>query len=251
MISKENDTEALLKKGFFIDEMETIDALNYLLQDQSSVFTAIKKILPNIDKIVQLMYQHLISNPKSSLIYSGAGTSGRIGVQDGTEIYPTFGWPKERVKYIIAGGNKAVFEAVENAEDNHLLAKEMVENFNINCDDIVIGLSASGNTPFTSEVLRLSSEKKALTIGITNNLDTLLHKHSKHIITIETGKEAVAGSTRLKAGTSQKIVLNLISTLLFTRLGFVKKGMMVNMTPTNAKLRKRKKIIDSILSKIS
>jgi N-acetylmuramic acid 6-phosphate etherase len=251
MISKQNNTESLLTKGCFIDEMQTIEALNYLLEDQLCVFTAIKESLPNIDKIVELMYQHLNLKPKSSLIYSGAGTSGRIGVQDGTEIYPTFGWPKERVKYIIAGGNKAVFEAVENAEDDLLLAKESVQNLNVNCDDIVIGISASGNTPFTSEVLRLSSQKKALTIGIANNLDTLLHKHSKHTITIETGREAVAGSTRLKAGTSQKIVLNLISTLLFTRLGFVKKGMMVNMTPTNAKLRKRKKVIDNIISKIS
>ena len=248
-MSKENNTESLLINGCYIDEMKTIDALNYLLEDQLCVFSSIKPILPEIDKIVDLMYLHIKRKPKSSLIYSGAGTSGRIGVQDGTEIYPTFGWPKEKVKYIIAGGNTAVFEAVENAEDNLLLAKESVDNLNINCDDIVIGISASGNTPFTSEVLRLSSHKNALTIGISNNSDTLLHKHSKHTITVDTGREAVAGSTRLKAGTSQKIVLNLISTLLFTRLGFVKKGMMVNMTPTNAKLRKRKEIINSILSK--
>lgn len=248
MINKKNNTETLLSDGSFIDEMKTIDALNYLLKDQLYVFAEIKKNLHVIDHVVEMIYMHLNSKPNANLIYVGAGTSGRIGVQDGTEIYPTFGWPKERVKYIIAGGNNAIFEAVENAEDNLLHARESFKKFNITSDDIVIGISASGNTPFTSEVIRLSSQKQALTVGISNNTETLLHKFSKHTITVETGSEAVSGSTRLKAGTSQKIILNLISTLLFTRLGFVKKGMMVNMTPTNAKLRKRKKIIDGFLS---
>lgn len=249
-MKKNNSTETLSTRGCFIDEMNNINALTYMLDDQWTIFSVISEILPDIDKIVDLMYQHIKIKPNANLIYSGAGTSGRIGVQDGTEIYPTFGWPKERVKFIIAGGPKAVFEAVENAEDDTKLALEAFNNCNISSNDIVIGLSASGNTLFTSEIIRLSSQKKALTVGISNNLDTLLHKYSKHIITINTGSEAIAGSTRLKAGTSQKIILNLISTLLFTRLGFVKKGMMTNMIPTNKKLRKRKKLIDSIISEL-
>lgn len=248
MVYKKNNTENLGNEGHFIDEMKSVDALRYLLEDQFSVFSIINDVIPNINKVVELMYDRLQKKPTARLIYVGAGTSGRIGLQDGTEIFPTFGWPKERIKYIIAGGRMAVFEAVENAEDDIHKAKEEIEKNNITDNDIVIGISASGNTPFTCEVVRLASMKKALTIGVVNNADTLLHKYSNYTVTIETGPEAITGSTRLKAGTSQKIVLNLISTLLFTKLGFVKKGLMINMTPTNAKLRKRKKIIDTILS---
>ena len=247
-MSKEYNTENLSKDGRYIDEMNSIDALNFILEDQLSVVLSIKKILPEISAVVEIMYQHIKNYPSGLLVYSGAGTSGRIGVQDGTEIYPTFGWPKEKIKFIIAGGSNAVFEAVEDAEDNLLAAKQSINDLNISKKDIVIGISASGNTPFTSEILRLSTNNNALTIGVSNNIDTLLHKYSKHTITVETGGEVVSGSTRLKAGTSQKIILNLISTLLFTKLGFVKKGMMVNMTPTNDKLRKRKKLINKALN---
>ena len=111
-MNKKNNTETLSIKGFYIDEMKTIDALTYMLEDQLCIFSELKKTLPDIDKVVGLMYEHINSKPKAHIIYCGAGTSGRIGVQDGTEIFPTFGWPKEKVKYIIAGGYKAVFEAV-------------------------------------------------------------------------------------------------------------------------------------------
>jgi N-acetylmuramic acid 6-phosphate etherase len=241
------NTENLSYEDSYIDEMSTLDALKFILEDQLSAVILIDKVLPVISNIVNEMYAHINNHRSGRLVYSGAGTSGRIGVQDGTEIFPTFGWPKSKVKFIIAGGKKAVFEAVENAEDNLLLAKKEVEKLQITNKDIVIGLSASGNTPFTCEVLRLAFQKKALTIGISNNINSLLHKVSKHTITVETGAEAVSGSTRLKAGTSQKIILNLISTVLFSKLGFVKNGMMINMMPTNSKLRKRKKLINKIL----
>ena len=241
------NTENLSYEGAYIDEMSTMDALKLILEDQLSAVMLIEKALPFINNIVNEMHAHIIKYSSGRLIYSGAGTSGRIGVQDGTEIFPTFGWPKSKVKFIIAGGKKAIFEAVENAEDNLLLAKEAIEKLQITNKDIMIGLSASGNTPFTCEVLRLASQRKALTIGISNNRNSLLDKVSKHIITVETGAEAVSGSTRLKAGTCQKVILNLISTVLFSKLGFIKKGMMVNMVPTNSKLRKRKKLINKIL----
>ena len=142
---------------------------------------------------------------------------------------------------------KAIFSSIENAEDNIDEARRQVIGSKVSSNDIVIGLSASGSTPFTNEILKASSKIGALTIGITNNKNTLLEKNCKLSLILDTGGEVIGGSTRLKAGTSQKIALNLISTLLFSKLGYVKKGLMINVKPTNKKLVKRKKIINEIL----
>ena len=170
----------------------------------------------------------------------GAGTSARIGVQDGSELFPTFGWPKSRVKFIIAGGKKALLKSIENAEDDIEDAKLQCKSKSISSSDVVIGLSASGSTPFTNEVLKIATKIGACTIGITNNEKTSLEKFSKFCLVLNTGGELIGGSTRLKAGTSQKIILNIISTLLFSKLGYVKDGLMVNLKPTNKKLVLRK-----------
>jgi N-acetylmuramic acid 6-phosphate etherase len=185
------------------------------------------------------------------MIYTGAGTSARIGVQDGAELFPTFNWPRERVGFLIAGGHEALLRAVENAEDDSIAATKEVEKSAICKDDVVIGLAASGITPFTCHVLQQARKAGALTIGIANNANTPLLDEAEYAILLATGGEAIAGSTRLKAGTAQKICLNMISNLIMVQMGFVKDGLMAKMVPTNAKLRARKKLIDAALGRAS
>ena len=185
---------------------------------------------------------------ESRIIYAGAGTSGRIGLQDGVELFPTFNWPRDRLDYIIAGGNQAILSAIENAEDDVVSAKEIIRKKVINNTDIIIGIAASGNTPFTCKVLEEAFKKDALTIAISNNPDGKILKFGKINIVLDTKEEVIAGSTRLKAGTAQKICLNTISTMVMVNMGKVKNGMMSNMVPTNEKLRKRKINIEKKLT---
>jgi len=172
------------------------------------------------------------------LIFVGAGTSARIGVQDGAELFPTFGWPKDQVAFAIAGGEGALLQAVENAEDSASDGVARIIELKVGVNDVVIGIAASGNTPFTVAAVKEARARGAMTIGIANNTSQLLSE-SQNPILVETGPEAVAGSTRMKAGTAQKIVLNLLSTMIMVRLGKVYRGLMVHMRPTNAKLRNR------------
>ncbi|MDB4238756.1 N-acetylmuramic acid 6-phosphate etherase [Alphaproteobacteria bacterium] len=230
-----------------IDHLNTIDAINVMVNEHKKAALEIKKNAVSIEIAVNLIYDHLILNKKGRLIYVGAGTSGRIGVQDGVELFPTFNWPKERLDLIIAGGNQAILNAVENAEDDIISASETVKKRKINSHDVVIGLAASGDTPFTCKVLEESKNKNALTIAISNNPKGKLLKFGKVQIVLDTKEEVIAGSTRLKAGTAQKICLNIISSMIMIKMGRVKNGFMNYMFPTNEKLRKRKVMIQSKL----
>ena len=205
------------------------------------VFKAAKSIEIATDKI----YQHLNLNPKGRLIYVGAGTSGRIGVQDGVELLPTFSWPKSRLDYILAGGKAALLNSIENAEDDILEATKIVLTKSINSEDVIIGLAASGNTPFTCKVLEEANKKNALTVAISNNPSGKLLEFGKCQIILDTKEELIAGSTRLKAGTAQKICLNIISSLVMVKMGRVKNGKMSYMLPTNQKLRDRRLRIET------
>jgi N-acetylmuramic acid 6-phosphate etherase len=173
------------------------------------------------------------------IVYCGAGTSARIGVQDGAELLPTFNWPAERVAFVIAGGEAALLRAVENAEDSADDGILGIAALAVNADDVVLGIAASGATQFTVAALQAARQRGALTIGIANNAGSPLLAAVDHPVLIETGAEAIAGSTRLKAGTAQKIALNLFSTSVMVQLGHVYRGLMVDMRPTNAKLRRR------------
>ena len=173
------------------------------------------------------------------IIYVGAGTSGRIGVQDGTELPPTYGWPADRLIFAMAGGLGALVQSVEGAEDNEAAGARAMADAGIRADDVVIGLAASGTTPYTIGALRAAGEVGAITIAIANNPDAPLLEVARHPILVETGPEVIAGSTRMKAGTAQKIVLNLFSTAAMVRLGRVYRGLMVHMRASNAKLRRR------------
>jgi N-acetylmuramic acid 6-phosphate etherase len=177
------------------------------------------------------------------LIYVGAGTSGRVAVQDGAELTPTFAWPQERLRFIVAGGEGAYTTSIEGAEDDAADAVGQMEAARASTHDVVIAVAASGTTPFTVAALQAAGRRGAVTIGIANNPNTPLLASARYPVLVETGRELIAGSTRMKAGTAQKVVLNLISTGIMLRLGRVYRGMMVNMPPTNAKLKRRAEIM--------
>src|SRR5690242_20387932 len=177
------------------------------------------------------------------IVYAGAGTSGRIGVQDGAELSPTFDWPADRVVFAMAGGLGALVRSAEQAEDNEAAGAQAVAEAQIGVNDVVIGIAASGTTPFTIGALRASSAVGAVTVAVANNPDAPLFKVARHRILADTGSEVIAGSTRMKAGTAQKIVLNLFSTAVMVRMGRVYRGLMVDMRARNAKLQRRAKAI--------
>jgi N-acetylmuramic acid 6-phosphate etherase len=154
-------------------------------------------------------------------------------------LKPTFGWPERRLHFIIAGGETAFVASVEGAEDDAAEAVRLIDAARLSENDVVIALSASGTTPFTEAALREAGTRSAVTIGIANNPGTALLTSARYPVLIETGRELIAGSTRMKAGTAQKVVLNLISTGIMLGLGCVYRGMMVNMQLTNAKLKRR------------
>ena len=240
MTSHISKTELLYKKSKPIDHLSIGKGITLMVNEQKDAAMAVKNVTDSIELAINQIYEHLMIHNEGRLIYAGAGTSGRIGVQDGVELLPTFNWPDNRLDYIIAGGNKAILKAVENAEDNIIAAKEAISKKFINSNDVVIGLAASGNTPFTCKVLEEANKKGALTIAISNNPngDILKFGHTK--IILDTQEEVISGSTRLKAGTAQKICLNIISSMVMIKMGRVKNGFMSHMVPTNEKLRNRK-----------
>lgn len=184
------------------------------------------------------------------LVYGGAGTSGRIAVQDGVELHPTYGWPWERMAFCMAGGQDALMVAVENAEDDAVAGADEMDRLAVGPDDVVIGVAASGRTPFTLGLIRRAGERGALTIALANNPGAPLLEAAACPVLLDTGPEPVAGSTRMKAGTSQKVALNLFSTALMIQLGDVYRGLMVGMKATNEKLRVRSVRIVSELAAV-
>jgi N-acetylmuramic acid 6-phosphate etherase len=176
---------------------------------------------------------------RGRLVYAGAGTSGRLAVQDGAELMPTFSWPEDRLVLLMAGGREALLRAVEGAEDEESQARGLVRRHVIDRNDVLIAVAASGTTPFTLACLREAKARGALTIAIANNPATPLLAESDHPILLDTGAEPIAGSTRLKAGTAQKIALNVLSSVLMILLGRVYQGLMVDVQASNRKLVQR------------
>lgn len=177
------------------------------------------------------------------LVYAGAGTSGRLAVQDGAELMPTFGWPRERLILLMAGGDDALLRAVEGAEDEAEAGTRLVQRHGLGGNDSLIAVAASGTTPFTLACLREAKARGALTVGIANNPDTPLLGEADHPIRLDTGAEPIAGSTRMKAGTAQRVALTMLSSLLMIRLGRVYEGLMVDVQATNRKLARRSETI--------
>ena len=247
MTSHISKTELLYKKSKPIDHLSVGKGITLMVNEQKDAAMAVKNATDALELAINQIYERLMLHNEGRLIYAGAGTSGRIGVQDGVELLPTFNWPNSRLDYIIAGGNKAILKAVENAEDDVLAAKQAISKKFINSNDVVIGLAASGNTPFTCKVLEEADKKGALTVAISNNPDGYILKFGQAKIIIDTKEEVISGSTRLKAGTAQKICLNIISSMVMIKMGRVKNGIMSHMIPTNEKLRNRKLRLDKEL----
>jgi len=244
MIKNIPKTERTYKKSKPIDHLSSTEAITLMIKEQKDASQGVYKAIKSIEIATDKIYEHLKSTSKGRLIYAGAGTSGRIGVQDGVELLPTFSWPQKRLDYIIAGGKKAILKSIENAEDDTHQAMEAILKKSVNSQDVVIALAASGNTPFTCKILEEANKIGALTIGISNNPNGNLLKFADGKIILDTKEELIAGSTRLKAGTAQKICLNIISSMVMIKMGRVKNGKMSHMLPTNQKLRNRKIRID-------
>jgi N-acetylmuramic acid 6-phosphate etherase len=220
-----------------LDAWSLASAMDAMWEGQLAAVAAIGHALPAITAATQAAQEAL--SDRGRLIYAGAGTSARVAVQDGAELTPTFAWPRERVRFIIAGGESAFTTSVEGAEDDVADAAKQVDAAELSPHDVVIAVSASGTTPFTVAALQQAGLHRAVTIGVANNPATALLTSANYPVLVETGRELIAGSTRMKAGTAQKVVLNLISTGIMLRLGRVYRGMMVNMQSTNAKLKLR------------
>ncbi|MEG3125312.1 N-acetylmuramic acid 6-phosphate etherase [Sphingomonas sp. GB1N7] len=215
----------------------TTAAVEAMLEGQLSAIAALRSQVAAIAAASDAAAARLKGGGRLS--YAGAGTSGRIAVQDGVELRPTFNWPMDRLVFLLAGGTNALTESAEGAEDDGDAARNQVATEAIGAKDVLIGVAASGTTPFTLAAITAARTAGALTIAVANNPGAPLLAAADHAILAETGSEIVAGSTRMKAGTAQKAALNMISTAIMLRLGFVHRGLMVNMRMSNAKLRRR------------
>lgn len=220
-----------------IDRMTTAMMLECIQKENENAVLSVRDALENIEIACDIIAEKLSLGGR--LIYIGAGTSGRLGVLDAAECPPTFGVPRDMVIGIIAGGEKCMFQAAEAEEDNYESGKNDLKDKHITKDDVVVGISASGNAQYIVGALDYANELGCETIGITSNEDTLISKCAKVVIVADTGAEVITGSTRMKAGTAQKIILNMISTVAMIKLGNVYENMMINLRPTNDKLRKR------------
>ena len=230
-------TEQFSPRYLDLDAWPTSEVVAAMYEGQLAAAAAVRGALDAIAAAVDDAVPPLRRGGR--IVYVGAGTSGRIGVQDGTELPPTYGWPSDRVIFSMAGGLGALVQSVEGAEDNEDAGAQAMADAGIGADDVVIGLAASGTTPYTIGALKAAGGLGAMTIAIANNPGTPLLEVARHPILVETGPEVIAGSTRMKAGTAQKIVLNLFSTAVMVRLGRVYRGLMVHMRASNIKLKRR------------
>ncbi len=231
------DTERSDPRFADLDTWDVPTVLSALWEGQLAAIAALGPALPALARAVEAAAARLIAGGR--LAYAGAGTSGRIAVQDGAELAPTFDWPGERLTLMMAGGPAALIRAAENAEDRDDLARAETAAHGIGPGDVLVGVAASGGTPFTLACVMEARARGALTIGIANSRGARLLDAAEYPILAETGAEAVAGSTRMNAGTAQKAALNLFSTALMVRLGRVYRGQMVDMRARNDKLRRR------------
>jgi N-acetylmuramic acid 6-phosphate etherase len=217
-----------------LDQYPTGDLVNALVDDQLNAVNAVRAAAPGIAAAVAAALPRVEAGGR--LIYVGAGTSGRLGVLDSVELYPTFSWPHGRAVALLAGGTDAMFVAVEGAEDDLEQGATDLQSLTPTPNDVVLLLAASGATPYVLGALRAARAIGALTIGFANNANAPVAGEAEIGITLDTGSEVISGSTRLKAGTSQKIALNTFSSALMVRLNKVYGNLMVDLKPTNAKL---------------
>lgn len=234
-------TECRNKNTMDIDNISTLEMVKKINNEDKKVAEAVELELPKIAKAIDGIVERIHKGGR--LIYIGAGTSGRLGILDASECPPTYGVSEELVQGIIAGGKEAIFRAKEGAEDSKELAVEDLKLKNLSENDVVVGLAASGRTPYVIGGLAYANEIGALTISVTCNADSEVSKTAKISISPVVGPEVITGSTRLKSGTAQKLVLNMLSTGTMIKLGKVYGNLMVDVRATNEKLVERAKKI--------
>src|SRR5262245_27019643 len=220
-----------------IDAWQAEDIAESIVESQFAAVAAVRAAHKEIADAGVAMHARL--QRRGRLIYAGAGTSGRLAVQDGAELAPTFGWPEERLVLLLAGGERALLRSVEGAEDDAEEGARLIRQHDVGADDVLIAIAASGTTRFTIACLREAKRRGALTLGIANNRTAPILDEAYHAIFLDTGAEPIAGSTRLKAGTAQKVALNTLSSSLMILLGKVHRGLMVDVRAANEKLVKR------------
>lgn len=234
-------TEKSNEKTKNIDKKSTMEILRIMNEEDKKVAYAVEKELPSIEKAVEKIVASFQSGGR--LIYIGAGTSGRLGILDASECPPTFSTDKDQVIGIIAGGYGAIIDAMEGAEDNIEAGKTDLKSVNLTKTDTVVGITASGNTPYVLGAIEYANSRGATTIGLSCNKNSKLPKLAKIPITPIVGPEVITGSTRLKAGTAQKMVLNMLTTASMIGIGKVYGNLMVDLNPSNEKLIDRSKRI--------
>lgn len=231
------DTEKPNPASAGLDRMSSLALVRVINQQDTRVAAAVRKALPQIARAIDLIVPRLEKGGR--LIYVGTGTSGRIAALDAAECPPTFGVSSRRVQYIMAGGRRALGEAVEASEDSRADGRKAMARRKPEKRDVVVGIAASGRTPFTIAAVEYARRHGAATVAVSCNRSSPLERVADIAIVVPVGPEVVAGSTRMKAGTAEKMVLNMLSTGALTRLGSVYDNLMINLHPKNVKLRER------------
>lgn len=239
-------TEQVNDRSVDIETQSIGQILHYMNDENRTVTDAIERCIPSIEKVTAAVVQAFEKGGR--LIYLGAGTSGRLGVLDASECPPTFGVSPDMVVGVIAGGDYALRHAIEGAEDDETIAQEQLKKLGLVKEDVVVGISASGRTPYVVAGLSYAKEVGCYTGAISNSPNAVISNVADIGIEAITGPEVVTGSTRMKAGTAQKLILNMITTAAMIRVGKIFKGYMVDVQPTNQKLKQR---ATNILSKIT
>ncbi|PHM28840.1 N-acetylmuramic acid 6-phosphate etherase [Xenorhabdus budapestensis] len=234
-------TESRNPASAHIDELSTLDMLSVINDEDKKVAVAVEQTLPQVALVVDKVAEAFRQGGR--LIYSGAGTSGRLGILDASECPPTYGTKPEQVVGLIAGGHQAILKAVENAEDNRQLGADDLRELHFNERDVLVGIAASGRTPYVLGAMEYAKSVGATVACISCNPDSPMTKLADITITPIVGSEVVTGSSRMKAGTAQKLVLNMITTGAMIRTGKVYGNLMVDVEATNAKLVERQKNI--------
>ncbi|TWM27263.1 N-acetylmuramic acid 6-phosphate etherase [Bacillus paralicheniformis] len=230
-------TERRNERSRRIHQAKTIDILKIINDEDKTVAEAVQDVLPEVKTAVDFAVGSLKKGGR--IIYIGAGTSGRLGVLDAAECPPTFSISPESVIGIIAGGEKALYKAVEGAEDHEAFGRRDLEAVNLSNNDTVIGIAASGRTPYVLGALKYARETGAKTVSLTCNKNSAISQASEHSIEVVVGPEVIAGSTRMKAATAHKMILNMISTAAMIQMGKVYENLMVDVKVSNDKLKER------------
>jgi len=234
-------TEERNKNSLKIDELDTRNILITINNEDKTVAEKVEAEIDNISKVVDLLSSSMAKGGR--IIYLGAGTSGRLAILDSAECPPTYGTSPDEIVALIAGGNEAILKAIENSEDSEIQAIEDLDKLNLKENDVIIGIAASGKTPYVIEGIKYAKSIGLNTVAIACNKNTIIGSLADLKIEVDTGPEVIMGSTRMKAGTAQKLILNMISTAVMIKLGKVYSNLMINVGSYNKKLLERQKII--------